>query len=632
MSDQRNGPQGLAQQVADGEPTDWDEALRSTTDPDVRRIIESLRVLEDVAQVHRGGPAPGHVQGEALAAADTIAVPARRWGHLELREKLGEGGFGEVFRAWDPSLEREVALKLLHVPDRQASGAASRVVEEGRLLAKVRHPNVITVHGAEIRDDRVGLWMEFVRGRSLEQLLRDQGPFGARETALIGIDLCRALAAVHRAGVIHRDVKAQNVMREAGGRILLMDFGAGVDLRDRDAKGESVSGTPLYMAPELFRDQPATQRSDIYGLGVLLFHLVTGSFPVQAGTWEELCSRHGQREARLLRDERPDLPEGFVSVVERAMAWDPEQRFATAGQMEQALALAIGIGSGAPATHEAAPPPTPRAAGVRRWIHATLGLVLVVSVAVIVWRLVASSGGRQPAEPPNPPGTSRVSVTPSDAALPPSTGSGSVAEVPKGKATVTPVAGAGEPYTVEAGVYRVAAGSNQRDRLESGARLSLGDRLTLEFEASAPLYVYVINEDEAGHSYALFPLPGLDLQNPLPPGRTHVIPGARSGRNLSWAVDSPGGREHLLVLASPTRLVAFEADMNGLARPGQIAVPIPDAARIHLRGLGSLVESPPTERGKTAGPLFEMAQRLASRSEVTHGVWMRRMQLENPRP
>lgn len=637
MTEDRANPEGLALLVADGEATDWDEALRSTTNDQARRVIAQLRLLEGVARVHRGGDSPIPAIGGSPMMAETIAIQhsKKSWGNLELREKLGEGGFGEVFRAWDPQLEREVALKLLKLPDPRENAAASKVVAEGRLLAKVRHPNVVTVHGAEIREGRVGLWMEFVRGRSLEQLLSDQGHFGARETALIGIDLCRALAAVHRVGVVHRDVKAQNVMREEGGRILLMDFGAGLDLRTQQSdQQESISGTPLYMPPELFRDEPATQRSDIYSLGVLLHRLVTGSFPIQAGSWEELCLRHAQQERTLLRDERPDLPEGFVSAVERAMAWEPEQRFATAGQMEHALALAIGMGSGSAVAPEPTPPVTTRPPSTRRWIPVALGVVVLAAAAVTMVSVIGRPrDGRPLTERSDRQGRSGDLAVGSEASPPSSVPSGALEGAPrverKGGPT-TPAATA--PYSVEAGVYRVPAGSNRRERLESGSRLALGDRLTLEFEASAPLYVYVINEDEAGHAYALFPLPGLDAQNPLPPGATHVLPGIRDGRNLSWEVDSPGGREHLMVLASPTRLVEFEADMNGLARPGQVAVAIPDAARVHLRGLGSLAESPAAGGGRSAGPLFEMAQRLASRSEVTNGVWMRRMELENPRP
>ena len=144
-------------------------------------------------------------------------------------ERVGEGAFGEVYRAWDTRLDREVALKLLRRQDWSHAGDASAVIDEGRMLAQVRHPNVVTVHGADRIAGRVGLWMEFIHGRTLEQLLHERGPFGAGEATLIGLDVCRALSAVHRAGLLHRDIKAQNVMREDGGRIVLMDFGTGLE-------------------------------------------------------------------------------------------------------------------------------------------------------------------------------------------------------------------------------------------------------------------------------------------------------------------------------------------------------------------------------------------------------------------
>jgi hypothetical protein len=145
----------------------------------------------------------------------------------------------------------------------------------------------------------------------------------------------------------------------------------------------------------------------------------------------------------------------------------------------------------------------------------------------------------------------------------------------------------------------------------------------------------VVNEDEAGHAYALFPLPGLTEQNPLARGTRHVLPGARTGtaESISWVVDSPGGREHLVVLASPTRLTDFEAEMNALMRPGESAVPLSDTARVRLRGIGGLAASkpaPPTPGD--AARIFAMAERLASRSEVAQGVWMRQIELANPEP
>ncbi|MGQ0721162.1 MAG: serine/threonine-protein kinase [Candidatus Eiseniibacteriota bacterium] len=528
----------------------------------------------------------GHVYRRATSRSRShvAETPSQVDCLLACGDRLGEGAFGEVFRAWDPRLEREVALKLLKAAGGK-SPIASNVIAEGRLLAKLRHPNVVTVHGAEVHGERVGVWMEFVRGRSLEQILRDHGPFGAREAGLIGIDVCRALAAVHRAGVIHRDVKAQNAMREEGGRIVLMDFGAGIEASDAEST-RNISGTPLYMAPELLRGETATTRSDIYSLGVLLHRLVSGTFPIEASSWSELRQKHARRESRLLRDERPDLPEAFVRVVERATAWVPEERFATAGEMQRALSQALGVEE-----HRARRPPGTRVIA---------GGAVLVSAAVVAVLLM--TGDRQ--DRTTTPTLNEKSAAPAEPEVP-------------------------AAYTVEAGLFRAPRGG-VRERIEPGAQLALGDRLSLEIQASTPLHVYVINEDDAGRAFALFPLPGIEPGNPLPPNVRHVLPGQRDGKSMSWTVDTPGGQEHLMVLASPTRLIEFEVEMNGLARPGQSAVSIPESAKSRLRGIGSLEESPAAVEGQPATRLFELVEQLAAGSETVRGVWMRRIDLANP--
>ena len=241
------------------------------------------------------------------------------------------------------------------------------MINEGRLLARVRHPNVVTVFGADRFDGRVGLWMDYIKGRTLEQIVRQQGPFGGDEAAVVGVDLCRALAAVHTAGLVHGDVKAQNVMREDGGRIVLMDFGVGTRARraPSDDTGDGA-GTPIYMAPELFRGAEASVRSDIYSLGVLLDHLVTGTYPVAARTSAEVRAAHAKGERRLLRDARPDLPAAFIQVVERATSPDPQQRFASAGAMEAALAHGLDV----PVARE-------EPAAKRMWLAAAVVLAMV---------------------------------------------------------------------------------------------------------------------------------------------------------------------------------------------------------------------------------------------------------------
>jgi serine/threonine protein kinase len=212
------------------------------------------------------------------------------------------------------------------------------MIREGKLLAKVDHPNVAVVHGAERHDGRVGMWMELIRGRNLEDRLSDQGTLGAEEAAGIGRDLCRALSAVHQKGVVHRDVKTKNIMREQGGRTVLMDFGTSREAGSLEPQGTGTSGTPLYMAPELFRNRSATFRSDIYSLGVVLFRLVSGRYPVEGKSYSDVSQAHAEGKRNLLADVRPDLPEAFVRVVERALETDPRRRYATAGEFQRALA------------------------------------------------------------------------------------------------------------------------------------------------------------------------------------------------------------------------------------------------------------------------------------------------------
>ena len=150
-----------------------------------------------------------------------------RWGALELRQKIADGGFGTVYRAWDPALEREVALKVFGEQPTYSWHPSSRKVA-------CSHGSGIRTSSPSTASTRtkgtVGLWMEWVEGLTLTQVLAARGLLGGQEAALIGIDVCRAVAAVHKAGLLHRDIKAHNVMREAGGRVVLMDFGAG-DIR-----------------------------------------------------------------------------------------------------------------------------------------------------------------------------------------------------------------------------------------------------------------------------------------------------------------------------------------------------------------------------------------------------------------
>jgi serine/threonine protein kinase len=261
------------------------------------------------------------------------------WGPFDIIREIGRGGYGTVYLAWESTLERAVALKLLHYADR-----SSTALNEARLLALAEHPNVVRVLGADEHDGVVGLWMEFVKGVTLREFLEKNGALAAHEAAAIGICLCRAVAAVHRAGLVHRDIKVHNVMREdRTGRIVLMDFGSGAMRTDDLNDMPDLVGTPLYLAPELLTGSPATIASDVYSLGVVLYHLVTLDFPVREKSIAGSCETRSAGPFVPLTDRRPDVPPPFAYVVSRALAHDPSQRYDSVGAMQEDLIRAIGL-------------------------------------------------------------------------------------------------------------------------------------------------------------------------------------------------------------------------------------------------------------------------------------------------
>ncbi len=323
----------VSRAVADGDTVDWDTVGR-TGDAQTRAIVEELRVLAEVARLHRDTlPDPS----SSLLLPPAPLQAGDNWGDLTIRGELGRGARGHVYRAWDPQLDREVALKL--TSDKDEARGGKDVIGEARLLARVKHPNVATVYGAERRAGLVGLWMELIEGETLETMLLRVGRFNAREAALVGIDVCAALSAVHGAGLLHRDIKAQNVMRDRNGRVVLMDFGTGRDVEpSAGAFVHDEVGTPLYMAPELFEGAKASIHSDIYSVGVLLYRLVTGSVPVEAHSPRALKLAHQSGARKQLTDVRSDLPLAFARVVERALAPEAGDRYASVGALEMALA------------------------------------------------------------------------------------------------------------------------------------------------------------------------------------------------------------------------------------------------------------------------------------------------------
>lgn len=245
----------IARRIADGEAVDLG-ALHAK-DPDLARRLGKLQSL--------------------ARAMNNSAEGGMRWGHLQQLELAGQGGFGAVYRAYDPTLDRTVALKLRHAHGAVLLPSGVDFVAEARRLARVRHPNVLAVHGASYHEARAGLWTDWIDGETLSARLARSGPLSGDELLRVLRELAEALAAVHEAGLVHGDVKASNVMLDGQGRVVLMDFGAGFE---SSGEGTAISaGTPRYMAPEIEAGGPATLAVDLYAFGVLAHLLATNRYP-----------------------------------------------------------------------------------------------------------------------------------------------------------------------------------------------------------------------------------------------------------------------------------------------------------------------------------------------------------------
>ena len=285
--------------------------------------------------------AAGHRQLHQLlpAAADTPPhlMPDRaRWGHLDLLNVVGRGAYGIVYRAWDTRLERLVALKLFH-------GACDpdQVMQEGRMLARVRHENVVTIYGADMLDGVAGIWMELVHGKTLDDIVKGSGPLPAREAAAVGADVARALGAIHAAGLLHCDVKAQNVVWETGGRVVLMDLGAGrlaPEARDGDQHPGCGGHAPLHGAGIVrLRSERHQGERHLQPRRAAVFPGLRASI-----RWRETlsvssaCARTRRNPAARVAAARASELTG--RVVMRAIDRDPARRPASAVDMQSALA------------------------------------------------------------------------------------------------------------------------------------------------------------------------------------------------------------------------------------------------------------------------------------------------------
>lgn len=347
----------LAATLADGQEVDW-AALEAELGSEAERaIFRQLRVIADIAELHRSlpdgpseevepsaGPPAVDESGPpdaGLASTDRREEPEPdpdlgTWGPYRLLRVLGPGTLGRVVRATD-HLHRDVVIRFLPTPS--SPEVAVAFLATGQTLARVRHPNAVEVYGAEQHDDQTGLVMEFVDGRTLDQVVSTQGTFSARESALVGWELCRAISALHREGLAHGLLSPDNIVREAGGRLVLMDiWPPGVPLEALELQPQTLP----FLAPEVASGAAPSTRSDIYSLGVVLYYLVSGAYPVRATSLADLVLRFERGERVPLADLRPDLPDDFIRIVERACEPDADRRYSSIAAVKEALSRTLG--------------------------------------------------------------------------------------------------------------------------------------------------------------------------------------------------------------------------------------------------------------------------------------------------
>jgi serine/threonine-protein kinase len=332
----------------------------------------------------------------------------------ELEELVGSGGMSSVFKARDQLLERHVALKILHEHFSHDSEYVERFRREARAVAQLSHPNIVTVIDRGEADGRQFIVFEYVDGENLKDLIDRSGPLPIRRALELALEIAGGLAFAHDHGIVHRDVKPQNVLLNGDGGAKVTDFGIArtLDVERGVTQTGTVLGTSNYISPEQAGSKPVGPFTDVYALGVVLYELLTGEVPFPGETFVAVAMRHINEPPPSLLEKRPDAPLRLVAAVDRALAKDPEDRFPSMDAFADELHACLAeletpdaertLITSSPVVRESRPR---RMRARRRW-PLVLALVALLAVAAVVAVLLAGGGGGNNSNQPPKSGNS----------------------------------------------------------------------------------------------------------------------------------------------------------------------------------------------------------------------------------
>ena len=315
----------------------------------------------------------------------------------QLLDPLGKGGMAFVYRARDLLLERLVAVKVLREDYSGDPAFQDRFRQEAKAAANLSHPNIVTMHDFGLDNGLLFLVMEYIPGTDLKTLIKQHGRFSAEEAVPLLIQACAGIGYAHRAGLVHCDVKPQNMLVTPDMRLKVADFGIARALAaiHPDEQSDVVWGSPQYFAPEQASGAAPSPASDVYSLGIIMYEMLTGSLPFQATTAIDLARLHVDEEPPLLSEMIPDISSTLEQILVKVLSKEPSQRYRTADQLGRVL-LNFGNARSAPAlslTPEAAPvastAPTGNAVASTPapeidWASVGLGLAALVAVVGLI--------------------------------------------------------------------------------------------------------------------------------------------------------------------------------------------------------------------------------------------------------